>query len=96
MRSLPGGTLKAGRAGRSLKDAAEFLNITHATCRTRLARIMAKTGTNRQTELHALVLRSRIRRQMGENRLWHANACLAQTVVAAHPTKRHNENRLSL
>ena len=44
--------------GRSLREAADLLNITRATSRNRLARIMAKTGTHRQSELIQLILRS--------------------------------------
>ncbi len=46
-------------AGRSLRDAADSLKITHVTSRNRLARIMAKTDTHRQSELLQLILRSR-------------------------------------
>ncbi len=45
-------------AGRSVKEAAEMLNITRATSRNRLARIMAKTDTHRQSELIQVILRS--------------------------------------
>jgi len=45
-------------SGRSLKEAAETLNITRATSRNRLARIMSKTDTHRQSELIQLILRS--------------------------------------
>jgi DNA-binding CsgD family transcriptional regulator len=45
-------------AGRSLKDAAANLSIARATSRNRLARIMAKTDTHRQSELIQLILRS--------------------------------------
>ena len=44
--------------GRSLREAADLLNITRATSRNRLARIMAKAGTHRQSELIQLILRS--------------------------------------
>ncbi len=44
--------------GRSLREAADLLNITRATSRNRLARIMEKTGTHRQSELIQLILRS--------------------------------------
>ena len=45
-------------AGRSLKEAAEALRITRATSRNKLARIMTKTDTHRQSELLQLILRS--------------------------------------
>ena len=38
-------------AGRNLKDAAAGLGVTVATVRSQLARIFAKTGTDRQAEL---------------------------------------------
>jgi DNA-binding CsgD family transcriptional regulator len=47
-------------AGRSLREAADILEITRATSRNRLARIMAKTDTHRQSELIQLILRSSI------------------------------------
>ena len=47
-------------AGRSLREAADSLNITRATSRNRLARIMAKTDTHRQSELIQLILRSSV------------------------------------
>ena len=47
-------------AGRSLKEAADSLSITRATSRNRLARIMTKTETHRQSELLRLMLRSRV------------------------------------
>jgi len=47
-------------AGRSLREAADILQITRATSRNRLARIMNKTHTHRQSELIQLVLRSSI------------------------------------
>jgi DNA-binding CsgD family transcriptional regulator len=47
-------------AGRSLKEAADVLKIARATSRNRLARIMAKTDTHRQSELIQLILRSAI------------------------------------
>jgi DNA-binding CsgD family transcriptional regulator len=47
-------------AGRTLREAAEILNITRATSRNRLARIMAKTDTHRQSELIQLILRSSV------------------------------------
>ncbi len=47
-------------AGRSLREAAENLGITRATSRNRLARIMAKTDTHRQSELLQLILRSSV------------------------------------
>jgi DNA-binding CsgD family transcriptional regulator/PAS domain-containing protein len=45
-------------AGSTLREAADDLNIAHATSRNRLARIMAKTDTHRQSELVQLMLRS--------------------------------------
>ncbi len=47
-------------AGRSLSEAADILNITRATSRNRLAWIMAKTDTHRQSELIQLILRSSV------------------------------------
>jgi DNA-binding CsgD family transcriptional regulator len=47
-------------AGRSLKEAAERLEITPVTARNRLAHIMAKTDTHRQSELLQLMLKSSI------------------------------------
>ncbi len=47
-------------AGRSLKEAADSLSITRATSRNRLARIMTKTETHRQSELLRLMVRSRV------------------------------------
>jgi DNA-binding CsgD family transcriptional regulator/PAS domain-containing protein len=47
-------------AGRSLKEAADSLSITRATSRNRLARIMTKTETHRQSELLRLMLRSSV------------------------------------
>ncbi len=47
-------------AGSSLQEAAEALAITRVTSRNRLARIMAKTDTHRQSELVQLMLRSSI------------------------------------
>ncbi|MBT3069403.1 helix-turn-helix transcriptional regulator [Rhodomicrobium sp. Az07] len=44
-------------AGRTLRESAESLAITRATSRNRLAHIMSKTGTHRQSELIQLVLR---------------------------------------
>jgi DNA-binding CsgD family transcriptional regulator len=38
-------------AGRTLRDAAECLGVTVATARSQLARVFAKTGTDRQAEL---------------------------------------------
>jgi DNA-binding CsgD family transcriptional regulator/PAS domain-containing protein len=38
-------------AGRNLKDAAEGLGVSVATARSQLARVFAKTGTDRQAEL---------------------------------------------
>ncbi len=45
-------------SGRSLKEAADSLKITRATSRNKLARIMTKTDTHRQSELLQLILRS--------------------------------------
>ena len=45
-------------AGRSLQEAAANLNITRFTCRNRLAKIMTKTDTRRQSQLLQLILRS--------------------------------------
>ncbi len=45
-------------AGRSLREAADALKITWVTSRNRLARIMSKTDTHRQSELLQLILRS--------------------------------------
>ncbi len=50
--------LKALIGGCSLREAAEIVGITRATSRNRLARIMAKTDTHRQSELIQLILRS--------------------------------------
>jgi DNA-binding CsgD family transcriptional regulator len=47
-------------AGRSLKEAAARLAITPVTARNRLAHIMAKTDTHRQSELLQLLLKSSI------------------------------------
>jgi len=47
-------------AGRSLQEAADLLNITRATSRNRLARIMTKTDTHRQSELIQFMLRCSI------------------------------------
>ena len=47
-------------AGRSLQEAADALKITRVTSRNRLAQIMTKTDTHRQSELVQLILRSRI------------------------------------
>ncbi len=47
-------------AGRSLQEAADTLQITRITSRNRLARIMSKTDTHRQSELLQLMLRSSI------------------------------------
>jgi DNA-binding CsgD family transcriptional regulator len=47
-------------AGRSLKEAAGRLEITPVTARNRLAHIMAKTDTHRQSELLQLMLKSSI------------------------------------
>jgi DNA-binding CsgD family transcriptional regulator len=44
-------------AGLSLKDAAEQLGISEAHARQRLKVVMAKTGTRRQTQLMALLVR---------------------------------------
>jgi DNA-binding CsgD family transcriptional regulator len=44
--------------GNSLTDIAEILGVTHDTARTHLKRIFSKTGTNRQSELVALILNS--------------------------------------
>ncbi len=46
--------------GRSLSEAADVLDITRATSRNRLARIMTKTDTHRQSELIQLILRSNV------------------------------------
>jgi len=43
-------------AGAGLRDAAEKLNITYGTARTRLAQIFQKTETRRQGELIRLLL----------------------------------------
>jgi DNA-binding CsgD family transcriptional regulator len=43
--------------GRTLQEAANHLKIARATSRNRLARIMAKTETHRQSELLQLMLR---------------------------------------
>ncbi len=45
-------------AGSSLREAADTLKITRATSRNKLARIMTKTDTHRQSELLQLILRS--------------------------------------
>jgi DNA-binding CsgD family transcriptional regulator len=45
-------------AGSTVQEAADALNITRATGRNRLARIMAKTDTNRQGELLQLIHQS--------------------------------------
>jgi DNA-binding CsgD family transcriptional regulator len=45
------------RAGRSIAEAAEALDLSPATVRTHLKALFARTGTGRQTEL-ALLLRS--------------------------------------
>ncbi len=50
--------LKQLIGGRSLQEAADSLNITRVTSRNRLARIMSKTDTHRQSELLQLMLRS--------------------------------------
>jgi DNA-binding CsgD family transcriptional regulator len=42
-------------AGRNLKDAAAGLGVSVATVRSQLARIFAKTGTDRQAELVLLM-----------------------------------------
>lgn len=42
-------------SGQSVKDASRSIGITEASGRTYLARIFAKTGTHRQTELVALL-----------------------------------------
>ena len=42
--------------GREVREAAELLSITLETCRFHLKRILAKTGTSRQTELLRLML----------------------------------------
>jgi DNA-binding CsgD family transcriptional regulator len=47
-------------AGESLKDAADALGVTEVTLRNRLARVMIKTGTNRQAELVALIMAGRV------------------------------------
>ncbi|MBJ7535856.1 helix-turn-helix transcriptional regulator [Rhodomicrobium vannielii ATCC 17100] len=47
-------------AGHNLQESAEILNITRATSRNRLAHIMSKTGTHRQSELIQLILRATI------------------------------------
>jgi len=47
-------------SGRSLREAADILKITRATSRNRLARIMAKTETHRQSDLIQLILRCRV------------------------------------
>lgn len=44
--------------GRTLQEIADTLGIGAATVRTHLNRIFAKTGTNRQAELVALILKS--------------------------------------
>jgi DNA-binding CsgD family transcriptional regulator len=41
--------------GESLDEAATALNVAKTTSRTHMARILAKTGTRRQTALLALV-----------------------------------------
>ncbi len=46
--------------GRSLREAADILKITRATSRNRLARIMTKTDTHRQSELIQLILRTSV------------------------------------
>lgn len=46
--------------GRSLQEAADALQITRVTSRNRLAQIMSKTDTHRQSELLQLMLRSSI------------------------------------
>jgi DNA-binding CsgD family transcriptional regulator len=43
--------------GESLDEAAAALNVAKTTSRTHMARILAKTGTRRQTALLALVYR---------------------------------------
>ena len=46
--------------GRTLQEAADSLKVKRVTARNRLARIMAKTDTRRQSELLQLLHRSRI------------------------------------
>ena len=52
--------LKELIAGQTLHEAADNLGITRVTARNRLAHIMAKTNTHRQSELLQLMLRSSI------------------------------------